>query len=173
MDKDRIYRTLVRLSNEVGEKNGGFDGVVLIGIKRGGEVVAKRLHDIIYAEEGIDVPCDSIDIGLHRDDLVSAFFVPDAKVNKISFPIDGKTVVLCDDILYSGRTVRAAIETILKELGRPKKIQLLEIVNRGGHELPIMADFVGKNIPSSAREHIKVNFTELGAEEDSLTIEKK
>ena len=173
MDKDRIARTLTRLSKEIGASNGGFENVVLLGIKRGGEVVAERLQQLIFREEGVLLPAAGIDIGLHRDDLVSAFFVPQAVVNKIPFSVEGKTVVLCDDILYTGRTVRAAIETIFKELGRPSKIQLLELVDRGGRELPIRADFVGKNVPSSSREYVKVNFTELGAEEDSLTIEKK
>jgi len=171
MDKDRIHRTLVRLSNEIAEDNVGFKDVVLLGIKRGGEVVAKRLHDIILSEEGIFVPFDGIDIGMHRDDLVSAFFVPDATVNRLKFPVDGKIVVLCDDILYTGRTARAAIETILS-LGRPQKIRLLELVDRGGRELPVRADYTGKNIPSSAKEHIEVRFIELGAKEDALTIEK-
>lgn len=172
MDKDRIRRTLVRLSNEIAERNGGFDDVVLIGIKRGGEVVAERLQKLIYAGEGKKIPCAGIDISMHRDDLVSAFFVPEATVNKIPFSIEDKIVVLCDDVLYTGRTVRAAIETIFKEIGRPKSIQLLELVDRGGRELPFRADYVGRNVPSSKEEHIKVRFIELGAEEDALSIEK-
>ncbi len=172
MDKDRIRRTLVRLSNEIAERNGGFDGVVLIGIKRGGEVVAERLQKLIEAGEGKKIPCAGIDVSMHRDDLVSAFFVPKATVNKIPFSVEDKIVVLCDDVLYTGRTVRAAIETIFKELGRPKSIQLLELVDRGGREFPFRADYVGRNVPSSKDEHIEVCFTELGAGEDSLSIER-
>lgn len=172
MDKDRINRTLVRLSNEIAEKNGGFDNVVLIGIKRGGEVVAGRIKRIISDLEGVEVPCGGIDIGMYRDDLISSFFVPSATANKLGFSVVGKDVVLCDDILFTGRTVRAAIEGIITEYGRPKSIQLLELVDRGGRELPIRADYVGKNVPSAKSEHIRVEFTELGANEDALILEK-
>lgn len=172
MDKDRINRTLIRLSNEIAEKNGGFDNVVLIGIKRGGAVVAERIKKIIFEQEGINVECGAIDISMYRDDLVSSFFVPSATVNKLDFSVVGKDVVLCDDILFTGRTVRAAIEGIITEYGRPKSIQLLELADRGGRELPIRADYVGKNLPSSKSEHIRVDLIELGAEEDALVLEK-
>ncbi len=173
MDKDRIHRTLIRLSNEIAERNNGFSNVVLIGIKRGGEVVANRVHRIIYEMEGISVPVGGIDISMHRDDLVSAFFVPDATKNQLDFSLVGKDVVLCDDILHTGRTVRAAIETIFSEFGRAKSVQLLELIDRGGKELPIRADYVGKNVPSSNKEFVRVCFTELGDYEDSITIEKR
>lgn len=170
MDGKRIHRTLLRFSDEIAEKNGGFDNVVLIGIKRGGEIVARRLKKIIEDAEGVSLTCRGIDIGLYRDDLVSSFFLPDPPGTEGKISVAGKTVILCDDILYTGRSVRAAIEGILSEWGRPQRIQLLELIDRGGRELPIRADYVGKNVPTSKSERIEVEFTELGFKEDRLTL---
>jgi len=170
MDGERIHRTLFRLYGEIAERNGGFNDVVLIGIKRGGEIVARRLKKIIEDAEGVPVLCGGIDIGLYRDDLVSSFFLPDPPAEGDRFDVTGKTVILCDDILFTGRSVRAAIEGIFSEWGRAKKIELLELVDRGGRELPIRADYVGKNVPTARSEHISVEFTELGFKEDRLVL---
>jgi len=170
MDGDRIQRTLLRLSDEIAERNGGFDDVVLIGIKRGGEIVAERLQKIIEDAGGVSVPCRGIDIGLYRDDLVSSFFLPDPPAEEEKISVTGKKVVLCDDILYTGRSVRAAIEGIFEQWGRPASIELLELVDRGGRELPIRPDYVGKNVPTSREEHVDVEFTELGFKEDKLVV---
>ncbi|PWM51414.1 MAG: bifunctional pyr operon transcriptional regulator/uracil phosphoribosyltransferase PyrR [Bacillota bacterium] len=169
LDEKGLKRTLIRLSHEIEERNEGFDGVVLVGVKRGGEVVAERLKEEIAAAAGITLPCAGLDIGMTRDDLVSAFFVPDAGVNELGFDITGKRVVLCDDVLHTGRSAVAGIEALFR-LGRPERIELLVLVDRGGRELPVRADFVGKNVPTSRSEYVSVHFRELGAECDELAI---
>lgn len=170
LDKAAIGRTLVRLSHEIEEKNEGCENLCLVGIKRGGEVVARRLA-AIFKERGIALPVAGISNALYRDDLVSEYFVPSAEKNELGFSVEGKTVVLCDDILHTGRSVRAAIEAIFA-LGRPSCIRLLELVDRGGREVPVRADFVGKNVPTSHSEYLVVRFEELD-HEDSITIEKR
>ena len=169
MDADAIGRTLTRLSHEIVEKNKGLQDLCLIGIRRRGEIVAERLRALLKKYYGADVPCAGIDIGMYRDDLVSGYFVPDAKVNDLGFSADGKNVVLCDDVLHTGRSVRAAIEAIF-DLGRPSNIRLLVLCDRGGREMPVSPDFVGKNIPASRHEFIDVRFAEIEGE-DSLGIE--
>ena len=171
MDANGIRRTLVRLAHEIAERD-EIGQVVLLGIKRGGEIVAERVRDCLYEAEGIRVPCGGIDIGMQRDDLVSAFFVPDYTENKLDFSVEGRSAVLCDDVLHTGRSVRAALETIFK-LGRPKAIRLLELADRGGRELPVRADFVGKNVPTSRSEYVEAYFTERGAAEDKIVIGKE
>lgn len=171
MDKNALSRTFTRLANEVLERVGEIDDVVLLGVKRGGEIVAKRLQNRLEEIEGKSLPCAGLDITMQRDDLVSEFFVPEYSGNEIGFDVAGKTVILCDDVLYTGRSVRAAIETIFS-LGRPKKILLLEIIDRGGRQLPIRADFVGKNVPTSKTERIEMRFEELGAKQDEVLIVK-
>ena len=169
MNAEGMARTLRRLSHEIEERNEGFSSVVLVGVKRGGEVVARRLSAIISETGRGDVPCAGLDITMSRDDLVSAFILPEAEKNDLGFPLEGKTVVLCDDVLHTGRSAVAGIEALFR-LGRPAKIQLLVLVDRGGRELPVRADYVGKNVPTSKEEYIEVHFTELGAGEDALTI---
>ena len=164
MDGAAIARTLTRLSHEVVEKAKGAENVCLIGIPRRGEIVAERIRALIEKFYEVKLPCAGIDIGMYRDDLVSGYFVPDARVNSLGFSVDGKTVVLCDDVLHTGRTVRAAIEAIF-DLGRPAKIMLLTLCDRGGREVPVSPDFIGKNIPASAREMIDVRFTEIEGED--------
>lgn len=169
MDKNGIRRMLLRLAHEIAERDEDLSGVVLVGIKRGGEFVAKRIQACLWESEGIEVPCGGVDIGMQRDDLVSAFFVPEYTENKLDFSVEGKTVVLCDDVLHTGRSVRAALETIFR-LGRPRAIQLLELIDRGGRELPVRADFVGKNVPTARSESVEVYLTERGAAEDAIVI---
>ena len=166
MDAGGMRRTLVRLAHEIAERNENLNDVVLLGIKRGGEVVADRIRERLSEAEGIAVPSFGIDIGMQRDDLVSAFFVPDYTAERPDFSIENKIAVLCDDVLNTGRSVRAA-------LGRPREIQLLELIDRGGRELPIRADFVGKNVPTSRSEYVEAYFTELGAAEDRIVIGKE
>ena len=170
MDGAAIARTLTRLSHEVIEKNKGTEGLCLIGIKRRGEIVAERIAALLQKGYGVQVPCAGIDIGMYRDDLVSGYFVPDAHVNRLGFAIDGKKVVLCDDVLHTGRTVRAAIEAIF-DLGRPASVRLLVLADRGGRQMPVCADLVGKNIPTSSSEWLDVRFAELEGE-DSLGIRR-
>ncbi len=168
MDEAAIGRTVRRLAHEIEERCEGLRDVVLVGVKRGGEVVANRLA-AYFASEGEEVPCAGLDIGMTRDDLVSAFFVPDAGRNELGFSLVGKTVVLCDDVLHTGRSAAAGVEALFR-LGRPQRILLLVLVDRGGRELPIRADFVGKNVPTSKSEYVSVRLTELGFERDSLAI---
>ena len=171
MDENAVKRAFSRLSNEILERVGTLDDVVLLGIKRGGEIVAFRVAERLEQIEGVKVPCSGLDITMERDDLVTEFFVPEFTGNDIGFSVEGKTVVLCDDVLHTGRTVRAAIETIVS-LGRPKKILLLEMVDRGGRQLPVRADFVGKNVPTGKNEKIDMRFKELGAGQDEVYIVK-
>lgn len=172
MDSAGVHRTVIRLSHEIEERNEGLSNVVLVGVKRGGEVVAKRIRDYFAKTEGVALPCGGIDIGMTRDDLVSEFFVPDAVKNELGFDIGGKTVILCDDILHTGRSAVAGVEALFR-LGRPKKIQLLALVDRGGREVPVRADYVGKNVPTSRAEYVCVRLRELGAEEDGLFITRE
>ena len=168
MDGAAVARTLVRLSHEVVEKNKGTEGLCLLGIPRRGEIVARRIRALIKKFYGAEVPCAGIDIGMYRDDLVSGYFVPDAKTNAPGFSVEGKRVVLCDDVLHTGRSVRAAIEAIF-DLGRPARVMLLVLCDRGGREMPVSPDFVGKNVPTSRQEFIDVRLAEIEGE-DSLGI---
>ena len=145
---------------------------VLVGIKKSGEYLAARLSESLKKNVGEDVLFGGVDVTMQRDDLVSAFFVPKFSGNELPFSIEGKTVILCDDVLHTGRTVRAAIETLFT-LGRPKKVLLLELIDRGGRQLPVRADFVGKNVPTAKSEYVEVYFTEEGYDEDKVVIGKK
>lgn len=172
MDSASLHRTVIRLSHEIEERNEGLEHVVLIGVKRGGEVIARRISEYFFKSQGAKVPCGGIDIGMTRDDLVSEYFVPDAVKNQLGFDITDKKVVLCDDILHTGRSAVAAIEAIF-QLGRPRRIQLLVLIDRGGREVPVRADYVGRNVPTSRTEYVNIFLKELGAEEDSLSISKE
>ena len=168
MDEAAIARMLTRLAHELVEHNKGTEKLCVIGIRRRGDFVAHRIVALVKKLYGVELPCAGIDIGMYRDDLVSGFFVPDASVNELGFSVDGKRVVLCDDVLHTGRSVRAAIEAIF-DLGRPACIELLVICDRGGHELPVSPDFVGKNIPTARREWLDLNLREIEGK-DSLGI---
>ena len=168
LDSAAVGRMLVRLTHEVAEKNKGTSGLCLLGIRRRGEIVAERMRALFAAQYGAEVPCAGIDIGMYRDDLVSGYFVPDARANALRFSVDGMHVVLCDDVLHTGRSVRAAIEAIF-DLGRPAKISLLVLCDRGGREMPVSPDFVGKNIPAARHEFIDVRLREIEGE-DSIGL---
>lgn len=168
MDGASVARTLTRLSHEVVERCKGTEDVCIVGIRRRDEIVARRMRALIQKFTGADLPCAGIDIGMYRDDLVSGFFVPEATVNSLGFSVDGKRVVLCDDVLHTGRTVRAAIEALF-DLGRPAEVLLLVLVDRGGREMPVSPDFVGKNIPAARSENIDVRLVEIEGE-DSIGI---
>ncbi len=170
LDKAGLARMIVRLSHEIEERNEGTEGVCLLGIKRGGEAVARRVAEA-FAARGVFVPYAGISIGMHRDDLVTSYFIPEAEKNEIGFSVEGKRVVLCDDVLHTGRSVCAAIDAIF-ELGRPACVQLLELIDRGGRELPVRADYVGKNVPMSRSEFLDVGFAELGGD-DTVVIRKR
>ncbi len=172
MDELAQSRALFRISNEIIEKNKGTEDLVLIGILTRGVPMARKIKDNIKAIEGVDIPFGYIDITLYRDDLSEITDMPTANKTDIDFNIKDKKVVLCDDVLFTGRTVRAAIEAVLS-LGRPKSIQLAVLVDRGHRELPIRADFVGKSIPTSLSEVVSVKFKETDGESNVKLYDKK
>lgn len=155
-----ISRSLTRLAHEILEKNNGAEAIVLVGIRTRGVPLARRLQDLIASNTGTKVPVESLDITFHRDDYRQRLVVPQVKGTNLTDPIDGKTVVLVDDVLFSGRTIRAAIETLLN-YGRPARIQLAVLVDRGHREMPIRADFIGRNIPTHEGEHVTVLLKEI------------
>ena len=160
MDAMEINRKLRRIANEIVERNEGVDNIILVGIRRRGVPLAERLAKLIKEIEGKDVPVEIIDITLYRDDLSTLGSSPVVGSTEIDIPIDEKIVVLVDDVLFTGRTIRAAMDSLM-DFGRPSKIQLAVLVDRGHRELPIKADYVGKNIPTSLSENINVNLKEI------------
>ncbi len=157
------------MAHEILEKNKGIEGLVLIGIQTRGVILAKRLAAAIQNIAHVTVPIGVLDINLYRDDLTKASGQPVIHKTEISFDLDQKTVVLVDDVLYTGRTIRCALDALI-DFGRPKRIELAVLVDRGHRELPIRADFVGKNIPTSDEEEIRVRFKETDAK-DEVTVE--
>jgi pyrimidine operon attenuation protein/uracil phosphoribosyltransferase len=170
MKQSEIRRALLRIIHEILEKNKGIRNLVFIGIKRRGDYVARRLADMIKEYEGKRIPLGALDITLYRDDLQLVSETPIIESTDIPFDISGKTIVLVDDVLYTGRTIRAAMEELFN-FGRPKAIQLAVLVDRGHRELPIQADFVGKSIPTAKNEIVDVHIEELDAE-DCVTIQQ-
>jgi pyrimidine operon attenuation protein/uracil phosphoribosyltransferase len=160
MDATEINRKLRRIANEIVERNEGVDNIILVGIRRRGVPLAERLAKMIREIEGKDVPVEIIDITLYRDDLSTLGSSPVVGSTEIDIPIDEKIVILVDDVLFTGRTIRAAMDSIM-DFGRPSKIQLAVLVDRGHRDLPIKADYVGKNIPTSLSENINVNLKEI------------
>lgn len=163
MDENAIKRALMRLSHEIVEKNKGAANLVFVGIRRRGEPIAELVRENIAVIEGIRVPCGSIDIKFYRDDLSTVSESPEIRKASLPFDVNGRDVVLFDDVLYTGRTARAAIEAVFS-CGRPKTIQLAILVDRGHRELPIRADFVGKNLPTSRSELVEVRLPEYDGE---------
>ena len=156
MNEEAVYRALRRISHEIVERCGGVNNLVLVGIKSRGIPLAEKLKQLIFAFESVDVPLGQLDISLYRDDLTEIADLPTVKKTDIGVDVKGKTVVLVDDVLFTGRTVRAAIDAVFDQ-GRPEAIQLAVLVDRGHRELPIRADYVGKNIPTARTEMVKVN----------------
>lgn len=159
-DTTKMERTLARLALEIVERNKGIDGLVLVGIRSRGVPLARRLAKAIEAAEGSAPPVGAVDITLYRDDLSSIAEAPQVRSCDIPFPVEGKTVVLVDDVLFSGRTIRAALDTLL-DYGRPKAIRLAVLVDRGHRELPIQADFVGRSVPTKFQERVDVRVVEI------------
>jgi pyrimidine operon attenuation protein / uracil phosphoribosyltransferase len=168
LDDKAVQRTLIRISHEIIEKSKGVEDVVLIGIKRRGYPLAKRLAFQIEQFEGIEVPVGSVDITLYRDDLTKVDDMPKLNNKEVGVEVKNKKVILVDDVLYTGRTARAAIDAVF-DAGRPKMIQLAVLIDRGHRELPIRADYVGKNIPTAKNELISVELSEID-EADSVKI---
>jgi pyrimidine operon attenuation protein/uracil phosphoribosyltransferase len=172
MDAPGMDRVLSRMSREIIESLHGTDGFALVGIRTRGVPLARRLGEDILASEKVRVPVGLLDITLYRDDLTTISSSPVLKRTEINFPVEGKTIVLCDDVLFTGRTVRAAIDAIL-DFGRPNRILLAVLVDRGRRELPIEAQFVGKKISTSSSEIVSVTFRETDGEDDVWLLDRE
>jgi len=170
MDADKIKRSVVRMAHEIVEQNRGTEDLVIIGVRRRGVPLGERLAAIISEAEGTSVPFGVIDITLYRDDLTLLAEHPVIHRTEIPFSIQGKTVILVDDVLFTGRTIRAALDALM-DIGRPKSIQLAVLIDRGHRELPIQADYVGKKVPTSKHEIIEVKFTETDGEDKVVIVE--
>jgi pyrimidine operon attenuation protein/uracil phosphoribosyltransferase len=162
LDADRIGRTLARIAHEIVERNRGVEELAFVGIRRRGVPLARRLAAQVTQITGVDVPVGALDITLYRDDLMRHALDAQPVVGStdIRFTIDDKRILLVDDVLYTGRTIRAALDALL-EFGRPKSIQLVVLVDRGHRELPIKADYVGKNLPTSPAQSVQVHLSEV------------
>lgn len=170
MDEDRMRRTIIRIAHELIERNRGVKNLVLVGIRRRGVPLAERIARAILEIEGDTVPIGILDITLYRDDLTTIGPQPMVHQTKLPVDITDKTIVLVDDVLYTGRTVRSALDALM-DLGRPKKILLAVLIDRGHRELPIRADFVGRNVPTSKREIVHVMVKEIDGS-DEVMIEE-
>jgi pyrimidine operon attenuation protein/uracil phosphoribosyltransferase len=171
MSASEIERTLVRLAYEIVEKNGGIAGLGLIGIRRRGVPLAERLGKIIARIENADVPVGTLDITFYRDDLSTLGPKPVVQDGDIGFPIEDKNIVLIDDVLFTGRTVRAALDALFSH-GRPRRVQLCVLIDRGHRELPVEASFVGRVVQTSMNEVIEVKLNEIDDAEKVLLMEK-
>lgn len=160
MDENGIIRAITRIAHEIIEKNKGIEDIALIGIRRRGDILARMIAEKIREVEGAEIPVGALDITFYRDDLSMLAEHPVVKGTSIDFVITDKKIILVDDVLYTGRTVRAAIEALI-DMGRPRLIQLAILIDRGHRELPIRADFVGKNVPTSRNETINVKLLEI------------
>lgn len=170
VDKEGIERIITRIAHEILEKNKGSKNLVLIGMRTRGEFLAKRLQKKIKEIEGVELPLGVLDVTLYRDDFRTRLKQPQVSVSDITFDINQKDVILVDDVLYTGRTVRSALNALM-DFGRPSTIQLCILVDRGHRELPIRADFVGKNIPTSLNEEIKLKVEEYDGEDAIYLVE--
>ena len=167
MDADGIRRALIRIAHEITEKNRGVENVALVGIRTRGVPLAARIAEEIQKIENVEVPVGSLDITLYRDDLTTMGYNPVIHGTEIDFDVTGKHIVPVDDVLYTGRTIRAALDAII-DMGRPNSIQLAVLIDRGHRELPIRADYAGKNVPTSRRETIEVALQEEGKEDEVI-----
>ncbi len=171
MSASEIERTLVRLAYEIVEKNGGIDVLGLVGIRRRGVPIAERLGKIITRIENAKVPVGSLDITFYRDDLSTVGPRPVVQEKEIGFPIEDKNIVLVDDVLFTGRTTRAALDALFAH-GRPRRVQLCVLIDRGHRELPVEASFVGRHVQTTMKEVIEVKLTEIDDAEKVLLMEK-
>jgi pyrimidine operon attenuation protein/uracil phosphoribosyltransferase len=167
LDADRMGRTLTRIAHEILERNRGVEELALVGIRTRGVPIAKRLAKAIHEINGHEVPTGALDITLYRDDLMRTAVgaQPVIRKTEIPFSIDDRRILLVDDVLYTGRTIRAALDALI-EFGRPRVIQLVVLVDRGHRELPIKADYVGKNLPTSQTQSVQVHLMEVDGRDE-------
>ncbi|MBU0520292.1 bifunctional pyr operon transcriptional regulator/uracil phosphoribosyltransferase PyrR [bacterium] len=170
-DEEGVRRTLTRLAHEIIERNRGLEQLALVGMQTRGVFIADRLKKLIKEIEGGEVPSGVLDVTLYRDDFRLKFKRPQVQVTNINFDVDEKNIILVDDVIYTGRTVRAALDALM-DLGRAARIQLAVLVDRGHRELPIKPDFVGKNVPTSLGEEVRVRMKELDGEDSILLVEE-
>jgi pyrimidine operon attenuation protein/uracil phosphoribosyltransferase len=167
MDGDRLSRSLTRIAHEIVERNRGIEDLALVGIRERGVPIARRIAKQLHEITGSEVPTGALDITLYRDDLMRQAVGPQPLVRStdIPFDLDDRVILLVDDVLYTGRTIRAALDALI-DFGRPKAIQLVVLVDRGHRELPIKADYVGKNVPTSRRESVQVRLEEVDGHDE-------
>ena len=170
LDEKQIQKTLVRLAHEIIEKNSNLDNLAIIGIRTRGDIIAKRIHSIIKDISNVNIETGTLDVTFYRDDFKTNLGSPKVGPSEILFNVDKKNIILVDDVLYTGRTIRAAMDEIFS-LGRPKKIQLAVLIDRGHRELPIKSNYVGKNYPTSFNEHIHVYLNETDNDESVKLLE--
>ena len=170
IDEEGFQRIVTRISHEILEKNKGSKTLVLLGMKTRGEFLSKRILFKIKEIEKIDIPFGILDVTLYRDDFRTRLKQPQVSVSDITFDLNEKDIILVDDVLYTGRTVRSALDAIM-DMGRPNTIQLVVLIDRGHRELPIKADYVGKNIPTSIDEEIKVKMKEIDGEDSVYLVD--
>jgi pyrimidine operon attenuation protein/uracil phosphoribosyltransferase len=171
MSASEIERTLVRLAHEIVEKSNGSTDLGLVGIKRRGVPLAQRLGALISSIEKRPIDTGTLDIRLYRDDLATVDVRPIVTPGAIGFDINGRDIVICDDVLYTGRTIRAALDALFDH-GRPRRVQLAVLIDRGHRELPIEATYIGRHVPTSSREIIEVKFREIDNDEQVLLVER-
>ncbi|MFA5410703.1 MAG: bifunctional pyr operon transcriptional regulator/uracil phosphoribosyltransferase PyrR [Candidatus Omnitrophota bacterium] len=171
LDKEALNRSLMRIAHEILEKNKGTKDLCLVGIRNRGAYLARRVSDCIEKIEGARIETGILDITLYRDDLTLIAAQPLVRKTEIAFDITDKNIVLVDDVLYTGRTVRAAMDALM-DLGRPKSIQLAVLIDRGHRELPVRADYAGKNIPTAKNESVEVRLEEVDGKDEAVILEQ-
>ena len=169
IDEETISRSISRISYEITERDRNIDRLAIVGIRTGGEYIAHRIHEKVKGIEGKDIPFGVIDITLYRDDLSHTAEQPTLKGTDLKFPISGSRIVLVDDVLYTGRTIRAALDAIT-DFGRPSLVELAVLVDRGHRELPIRPDYVGKNLPTHKEDFVRLKLKEMDADEDGIYL---
>ena len=165
LSRDDIRRAITRIAHEIVEHNHGLDDVVLVGLQTGGVPLARRLAETLQRIEGVDVPVCTLDVAFYRDDIRRVGYAPVVRESLIPFSVDGRVVVLVDDVLFTGRTIRAAMDALV-DYGRPRAIRLAVLVDRGHRDLPIRADFVGKNVPTAAGDDVRVHLAEVDGRDE-------
>ena len=172
MDAAAIQRALRRVAHEIVERNPDLRSVVLAGIPSRGVEIARRIAEFIRASEKIEIETGIVDVAMHRDDVGARAELPVVRTSRLPLPLEGRTLIIVDDVLYTGRTVRAAMDAI-SSFGRPARIQLAALIDRGHRELPIRADYVGKNLPSAASEKVRVRLEQTDGESDAVWLFKE